>query len=130
VKDCHVLIISASLLFADAISRLLEREGVTIVAQASNLPEARQLLIEHQIDAIVVDHDNSQLRDAEVVPHLFDDRQQYHVLFLTMTNNEMIVYHRERVKNVTPTDLVKALYSNKLDKVTQTNSQSGQLKIE
>ena len=109
MKNCHAFIISASPLFVDAIIHLLEAEGVEVVAQAKNLSEALPLLNSHQVDAVIVDRNDLQLRDAEVASQLMDDNQARKVVFLTMAGNEMVVYHSKHIDNVTPKDLVKAL---------------------
>ncbi len=108
VRDCRALIVSNSSLFVDAIRRLLEEEGIEVVAQVATLDEARLMLNGQKIDAIVVSHENSQ-QDAEIVSHLMDSDQKRHIVFLAMSGNEMVVYHRERIANVTPSDLVEAI---------------------
>ena len=109
MKSYRVLIVSDAPLFTDAISRLLEADGIQVVAKAESLPEARSILNAQEIDAVVVDYDDTRLKDIEVMPQLVNCQEKCQVIFLTMTNNQMIVHHRERVKNVTPTDLIEAV---------------------
>ena len=109
MRNCRAFIISSSPLFTDAITRLLEEEGIEVVAKANSLAEARPILNGHKIDAIIVDRNDLQLRDAEVASNLMDSDQERQVVFLTMAGNEMVVYHRKQIKNVTPPDLVKAI---------------------
>ncbi len=96
-------------LFAEAIMRLLQEENINVVAKANNVREARSILNTQEIEAVVVDYDDPQLRDAEVVSHLVGSDEERQVVFLTLAGNQMIVHHRERVENVTPADLVEAI---------------------
>ncbi len=113
MTSCRVLIISSHPLFAEAITRLLQTEEITVVATANNLEEARSILNTPEVEAIVVDHDDSQLREAELVSQLVNGDEERQVIFLTLTGNQMIVHHREWVKNVTPADLVGAIRFSK-----------------
>lgn len=109
MKRCRVLIISGHPLFAEAISRLLQVEGIEVVARADSLESALPLVKSQAVEAIIVDHDDPNLRDAEVVAQLVGDDEERQVIFLTLTGNQMIVHHRERLENVTSDDLVRAL---------------------
>jgi DNA-binding NarL/FixJ family response regulator len=110
LKTSEVLIISSHPLFAEAISHLLKERGVTDVARVDSLASALPVLKEQETGAIIVDHDDPQLRDAEVVSHLVGSDETRQVIFLTLAGNQMIVHHRERVENVTPDDLIQALH--------------------
>lgn len=109
MNDCRALIISGHPLFADAIARLLREEGVEVIATASSLEAATTMLQEQAVEAIIVDHDDPKLDDAEVVSKLVGHDEERQVIFLTLAGNQMIVHHRERVENVTPDDLVGAI---------------------
>ena len=61
------------------------------------------------IGDVIVDRNDLQLRDAEVASQLMDDDQECKIVFLTMAGNEMVVYHSQRMDDVTPPDLVKAI---------------------
>jgi len=111
VKNCRVLIVSASPLFADAICRLLEQEGISVVATASSLEEAGLIRKSQPIDATVINHDDTQLQDAAVVSELMHNQEARQIVFLTLAGNQMIVHHRERIENVTPADLIGAIRS-------------------
>ena len=110
LEAAQVLIISSHPLFAEAILQWLKEKGVQAVARVDTLAEALPWLKEHNIEAIIVDHDDPNLRDSEVVSQLvgFDETRQ--VIFLSLAGNQMIVHHRERVENVTPNDLIQALH--------------------
>jgi DNA-binding NarL/FixJ family response regulator len=111
LKTSEVLIISSHPLFAEAISHLLKERGVIDVSRVDSLAGALPVLKEQQeIGTIIVDHDDPQLRDAEVVSHLVGSDETRQVIFLTLAGNQMIVHHRERVENVTPDDLIQALH--------------------
>ncbi len=109
MNNRRVLIVSEHPLFAEAIMRLLQEENINVVAKANNVREARSILNTQEIEAVVVDYDDPQLRDAEVVSHLVGSDEERQVVFLTLAGNQMIVHHRERVENVTPADLVEAI---------------------
>lgn len=106
---CRACIISTSPLFVDAISHLLAEEGVEVVAQTKELAEAQSILGKQKADAIIVDRNDIQLREAEVVSRLMDGNGNQRVVFLTMAGNEMVIYHREKLEDVTPQDLVKTI---------------------
>lgn len=108
-KNCRVLIVSSHALFAEAIFRLLQEQGIEVVAKVGTLAEAEIVLQTLIVEAIVVDYDDPHLRDSEVVAHLVGDDEERQVIFLTLAGNQMIVHHREKVKNVTPADLISAI---------------------
>ena len=111
----RVLIISSHALFAEAITRLLNDRGIGEVVKVDAVANASPVLQEQDIDTIIVDHDDPQLRDAEVVSQLVDYDEARQVIFLTLAGNRMIVHHRERVENVTPDDLIQALHPSGTD---------------
>ncbi len=96
-------------LFAEAISRLLQDQEIEVVAKVGTLTEAEASLQDLTVEAIVVDYDDPKLRDSEVVSHLVGDDEERQIIFLTLAGNQMIVHHREKVKNVTPADLISAI---------------------
>lgn len=108
-KNCRVLIVSSHPLFAEAISRLLQEQGIEVIAKVGTLAEAEAFLQSLTVEAIVVDYDDPELQDSEVVSHLVGDDEERQVIFLTLAGNQMIVHHREKVKNVTPADLISAI---------------------
>lgn len=109
MEPSGVLIISSHPLFAEAIIQLLKEKGISHVSTVDSVPTALPLLKQQAVETIIVDHDDSQLRDAEVVSQLVGSDEARQVIFLTLTGNQMIVHHRERVENVTPDDLIQAL---------------------
>jgi DNA-binding NarL/FixJ family response regulator len=109
VETRRALIISSHALFAEAIARLLQAESVEVIGRVEDLEAARTLLQDRSADAIIVDHDDPLLRDAEIVSQLVDRDEAGQVIFVTLAGNQMIVHHRERVENVTPQALVRAI---------------------
>ena len=111
----QVLIISSHPLFAEAITQTLKEKGVSRVVKVETVAGATPMLREQDIGTIIVDHDDPQLRDAEVVSQLVGYDEARQVIFLTLAGNQMIVHHRERVENVTPDDLMQALRPSRSD---------------
>jgi len=109
VKRDQVLIVSSHPLFADAITRLLTEAGIFVAGQVESVDKAVPLLTSQPIKSIIIDHDDPQVRDADVVSQFLGIETAKNVIFLTLTGNQMIVHHRERVKNITPQDLVRAV---------------------
>lgn len=110
MDDFRVLIISGHPLFAEAITHILQEQGVTGTITVNSLNSALPLLRNESLETIIVDHDDPTLRDAEVVSRLVDSDEARNVIFLTLAGNQMIVHHRARVENVTPNDLIQALH--------------------
>jgi DNA-binding NarL/FixJ family response regulator len=113
LDDFRVLIISGHPLFAEAITHLLQEQGITEIITVNSLNSALPLLRNQLLETIIVDHDDPNLRDAEVVSRLVDSDETRNVIFLTLADNQMIVHHRSRVENVTPNDLIQALHPAK-----------------
>lgn len=110
MEPSNVMIISSHPLFAEAIIHLLKEKGIGHISTVDSVPAALPLLEQQAVETIIVDHDDSQLRDVEVVSKLVGGEQTRHVIFLTLAGNQMIVHHREQVENVTPNDLIQALH--------------------
>jgi DNA-binding NarL/FixJ family response regulator len=109
----QVLIISSHSLFAEAITQVLYEQGVGRVVKVEHVANATLWLREQDIGTIIVDQDDPQLRHAELVSQLLGYDETRQVIFLSLTGNQMIVHHRERVENVTPNDLIKALHPSR-----------------
>jgi DNA-binding NarL/FixJ family response regulator len=109
----RVYIISGHALFADAITRLVQDAHVEVVGRAGSLEDALPALRNLAVEAIIVDHDDPALRDAEVVSQLVGHDEARQVIFLTLSGNQMIVHRRERVEGATPADLLRAIRSER-----------------
>ena len=113
MESSSVLIVSDSRLFVDAVGRLLEEENIHVIAGTEDLEEARAILDAHAVDAIVVDQDSILVQNAHELSRLIDYQEERQVVFLTLAGNQMVVHHQERVRNVTPADLVEAVRVSK-----------------
>jgi DNA-binding NarL/FixJ family response regulator len=110
VNTRRVLIISGHPIFAQAIARLMGREaGIQVVGVASSLEEALPLVEDLAPHTVVVDYDDASLRDVEYLPLMAPEGESRQIIFLTLAGNEMVIHHRERMENVTPSDLTKAI---------------------
>jgi DNA-binding NarL/FixJ family response regulator len=108
VPSQKVLIISKRVLFIEAVTRLLATEEIVVAAKAETLPEVGELLASTPIDAIVVDYDEVHWPETEVVDKLARTIANYCLIFLTQTENQMILHYRKRIENVTPADVLQA----------------------
>ena len=109
MKGGQVLLISSHPLFAEAITHLLTEAGVFVAGTVDSVDKAVPVLTSQPVRSIIVDHDDPQLRDVDVVSQLLGNEMAQNIIFLTLAGNQMIVHHRERVKNITPQDLVRAV---------------------
>ena len=109
MRDCRILLVSNHPLFAEAITRLLQEQDISVVAEVSNLEKAQSVLKAQKVQTIIVDQDDARLQDTTVVSHLLDTQDERQVIFLSLNDNQMIRHHRECVENVTPSDLVAAI---------------------
>ncbi len=110
MSDRRVLIISSHPLFAEGIERILQEDGnLTVVARSRELLEALPLVEQYQPDTVIVDYDEPGLCDTEVVNLLVGNQDERQIIFLTLSGSRMIVYHRQRVEDATPGDLLSTL---------------------
>lgn len=109
MRDCRILLVSNHPLFAEAITRLLQEENINVVAEVNDLEEARSILKTQKFETIIVDQDDAGLQDIAVMSDFFNSQDERQVIFLSLNDNQMIIYYQERVENVTPSDLVTAI---------------------
>lgn len=109
MQNCRVLIISRQRLFIESLSRLVQAAGARVVAQVDNLKSALAVLNNQDIEAIIIDHSEPQHTEGEILADLTHDNRNYKIIFLTPVNNQMIVYHRQQIKGVTPDYLGQVL---------------------
>ena len=109
MRDCRVLLVSNHPLFAEAITRLLQEENISVVAEVNDLEEARSVLKAQEFETIIVDQDDAKLQDIAVMSDFLNSQDERQVIFLSLNDNQMIIHYRERVENVTPSDLVAAI---------------------
>lgn len=112
----RILIISNHPLFAEAITHVLQDEGIQVAEIAPDVKTALPLLKKKDFDTIIVDYNEDHQLDTETVALLHDSSQDQQVIFLTLAGNQMVVHHRQRVSDATPVDLVSVLRSRFSDK--------------
>lgn len=109
MKNCQVIIVSTSSLFVDAVSRLLEEKEIQVMASAKTIEDFQSLLSTYPVDSIVVDHNDSQLNWPNLVLNKTQPFTTCRIVFLSLTDNEMMFHYQERIENVIPAQLIKAI---------------------
>jgi DNA-binding NarL/FixJ family response regulator len=103
----RVLIIGQGL-FLDGLVRLLaEQPTVQIVGTAANWETARAEIEKQRPDALIVDHADANLRQADLVQGL--ESHVPTIIYLTLADTKMVVHNWQHVADVQVTDLVQAL---------------------
>jgi DNA-binding NarL/FixJ family response regulator len=105
----RILLISNHAIFRESLARLLTDQLPVAVAEATTWEEGLSGLEGESPDAIIIDHEDLQLRDADLAPLLCPGEQSLKVIHLTLAGDGMIVHHRERMENVASADLVRVL---------------------
>ncbi len=101
----NVLIISDHILFAQALRRLLEQEGVHILGIVASEAEAMPLIREHQPSAVLVDVNGAEDLDAIAARLLSAHRGDCQILFVSLDNTDVTVYTRQRLPGASTTEL-------------------------
>ncbi len=115
----RIIVISTNFLFAEAIVRILQVEGMNLVARTDSLEEAQPLLNKYRPDIIIVDRDQNSLSDDETISLLTNSSKDCRVICLTLASNQMIIYHRQSVENATSADLIEVLRGPPYSQVLQ-----------
>ena len=105
----RVLLISKHSIFREVLAQLLTEQLAVEVVEATTWEEGATMFDAQPPAVIVIDHDDLQLRDADLAPLLWPGDQSLKVIHLTLAGDEMIVHHRERMENVASDDLVRVL---------------------
>ena len=105
-----ILLISKHSIFREALVRLLMEQLDVEMVEATTWKEGVARFDDRPPDAVVVDHEDLRLRDVDLAPLLWPGKNTLKVIYLTLSGDEMIVHHRERMENVTSNDLVRALH--------------------
>jgi DNA-binding NarL/FixJ family response regulator len=105
----RLLLISKHSIFREVLAQLLMEQLAVEVVEAITWEEGAAMFDDRPPAAIIIDHDDLQLRDADLTPLLWPGEQSLKVIHLTLSDDDMIVHHRERVENVTSADLVRVL---------------------
>jgi DNA-binding NarL/FixJ family response regulator len=106
VKNERVLVISTYPLFIEAITQVLQAEGIEVVATANNLAIGLPLLKKYQLDTIIMACDQVSWQESYLLWLLAGHEKDYQIIFLTLADNHMIIHQWQHVKDATPADLV------------------------
>lgn len=104
-----VLLIAAHSLFTEAITHILQQEGIEVSARADSLESALPLLKAFQPDVIIAVAEEAGLSDAELLSLLSRSGGDCQIILITLADNRMIVHHRRQVVDATPADLVSVV---------------------
>jgi len=109
MEQSRILIISEHALFADAITRTLEEEGISVAAAAKDMNAALPLIQKHRPDIIIVDYSADFAPDSSMLSLLGESSKDRRVIFLTLDGNKMVVHHRQQMEDATPSNLISVL---------------------
>jgi DNA-binding NarL/FixJ family response regulator len=97
-------------LFLDGLTHLLgEQPEVELIGSAQSWEEARAVAAARQPDILIVDHARAELREADLAPLLENTARHLKVIYLTLSENKMIIHNRQQFGDVTVPDLLQAL---------------------
>ena len=106
----RVLLIGQGL-FREGLVRLVaEQPEVQIVATAENWESAHPLIETTRPDALIVDHADAGLRQADLVQGL--ESRVPTIIYLTLADTQMVVHNWQHVADVQVADLVQALQAS------------------
>ncbi|MBI4675910.1 MAG: hypothetical protein HY741_30075 [Chloroflexi bacterium] len=120
----RVLIVSPHSLFAEALARLVQQAGGTVIARVSSVEEALAQLdaptsvvetpAEHSPElqgavTIIVEHTEGQGEEPAWLKLLETHSALRRVVLLTLQGNEMIVHEQRRVNHVSEQELLGVL---------------------
>lgn len=104
----HVFLIGHGL-FRDGLARLLASEpSVVIVGAADTWAEAENSLLSAQPDTLIVDHAAPELRQDDLAPLLVGAAAR-RVIYVTLTDNTMVVHERQARTCATVPNLLRVL---------------------
>ncbi len=90
-------------LFLDGLTRLLsEQRSVSIIGAARDWAEAATLVQTHHPDTVIVDH-------ADTTPTFDSAMPAPKVIYLTLSDNRMVVHSRQELAGPTASDLVRVI---------------------
>ena len=106
-------------LFCESLTRLLsDRNGVETIGAVRTCGEARDILESDQPDVLIVDHAQVALRGNDLEEILEHGPDSLKVIYLTLSENKMVVHNRQKVFDVTHKDLISALQISDLEDLT------------
>ena len=97
-------------LFQEGLSHFLAGQtSLKIIGGVGSWQEVQSLFAQESPHIIIVDHASAQLREVDLAPFLDSNLENLKVIYLTLSDNKMIVHNREEITNATPADLLNAL---------------------
>ena len=112
MEGARILIVSAYVLFVEAISRILQDQGLEVVAATGDLHAALPLIRQHAPDTIILNGDEHRTLDAELMALLAGQSEDCQVIFFALESNRLVIHRRRQVGNATPADLVSLCAGN------------------
>jgi DNA-binding NarL/FixJ family response regulator len=99
-------------IFLDGLKHILvETSSLEIIDAVENWEQVHENLNQQQPDVIIVDHANADLRVSDLSPLLISNFPKIKVIYLTLSDNKMVVHDRRQVAGATVDDLLQALQS-------------------
>ncbi len=112
----RILLVGRYKLLQSGLAHIIaEAPGAEVIGAVNNWGEAQALMTHTRPNVIIVDHESTELDEADLTPLLEAELQtnaahpQLKVIYLTLADNKMIIHDRLEVTNVTPVDLLLAL---------------------
>ena len=102
----HVVIISPHGLFRDGLKRLLV--NVAQVELAASIEKVEELARKQQVDAVIIDQEESQMRDRAIISRLLS-LPGVRVITVSLEAGDMQIYQHEQVGAASVEDLVAAV---------------------
>ena len=102
----QVVIISSHGLFRDGLKRLLV--NVAQVELAASIEKVEELARKQQVDAVIIDQEESQMRDRAVISRLLS-LPGVRVITVSLEAGDMQIYQHEQVGAASVEDLVAAV---------------------
>lgn len=96
-------------LFRDGLTHILsDQPNTEIVAAVSTWQEAEEV-INSEPNTIIVDHEEQDLLASDLSLLFESEIQSIKIIYLTLSNNRMIIHNRQQLSNASITDLIHAL---------------------
>jgi DNA-binding NarL/FixJ family response regulator len=109
VAGSRILIISTYTLFVEAITHVLQGEGIEVAATARDFDAALPLIQAYRPDTIILDGDGLCPPDYHMADLLAQGNEDCQVIFFSLNSNRLVVHRQQQVGNATPADLLSLL---------------------
>lgn len=106
MEGSRILIVSAYTLFVEAITHILQDQGLEVVAATGDLPTALALIRQHSPNTIILSGDEYPTPDPGLIALLAGRAEDCQVIFFAMESNRLDIHQRRQIGNATPADLV------------------------